>query len=163
MLKVIDIRIIQVIRLQNLVDQIRLRHDFWNVGHACNRIDFLNQIIASSCVFLASEICQFQSIHQRIEPYCTGLILIRKDQRSQFFTDHQSILVGQAIIISLIGILIDILDMLPYRKVLTIQFVYLASHISNQQLPIGNQTLGLICDVLQLVGNFELQSEDSAL
>ena len=83
MLKFVDSGRFQIIRVQNFVEQIRLRHDFRDVRHRCNSGNLLKQVAAGFAVFLSDEIGKLNAVYQRIEPQRLSIVFLRRDERCQ--------------------------------------------------------------------------------
>ena len=84
-LKFIHARVVQEAAVQDFFDQFCLRLNFWDVRNARYGGHFLHKVVFRAGIFLAREIRKLDSVHQRVETHCAGLILVRGDQACKFF------------------------------------------------------------------------------
>ena len=133
-LELVDAGSFQIVRVQDLVDELALHHDFRDVGNGCDGSDLFVEVCSGLGVLFAHEICQLDAIHQRVEAHRLGVVCIRRDQRRQFIADLQGVFVSEGCVVVRIGIQLYVLQVLADGKAFCTQFPHLADHILHQRL-----------------------------
>ena len=134
MLKFVDSGRFQIIRVQNFVEQIGLRHNFRDVCHRRDRSNLFHQVAARFTVLFPGKVGKLYTVHQGIKPQCLGVVLFGGDQRRQFLPHQQGVLVGQRRIIVCVCVQLYIFKMLAHSKVVLIQLLHFANHIVHKSL-----------------------------
>ena len=163
MLKLIDPCVVQIVGMQDFLDEFRLCPDFWDICHAGHAADLFHQILPGFLVGLAHQIGKFNAVHQRVKTHSTGFVHIRLEQRRHFLFQMERILIAEGLVARRVGELLHIPQVLPHSEVLSIQLLHLREHFVHQLLSEGNQFLGLVGQILELVDDLSFQIEDGAL
>ena len=81
MLKLVDARVVQIVGMQDLVDQLRFGHDLRDVRNTGDGGDFLDEIVPRAAVFLPGEIRKLNAIEQRVKAQGLGVVMLRLNER----------------------------------------------------------------------------------
>ena len=163
MLKLIDSSIVQIVGMQDLLNQLRLSPDLRDVGHAGHAADLFHQILACLLIGLSHQIGKFDAIHQCIKPHGAGLICVRLEQRRHFLFQMKRIFIAEGLVALRIGKLFYVFQMLLDREIAPVQLLYFGKHLPHQLLPEGDQLLGLVGQILELIDNLGFQIENRTL
>ena len=86
--KLIDTRIVKIVRMQYLLNQFTLLLNFGNIGYTGNPTHLFAKVSSCFCIFFTYKICKFYPIHKCIKTHRTCFVCIRPYQRSQLFSYH---------------------------------------------------------------------------
>ena len=84
--------------MQDLIDQLGLRHDLRNIRHRRNGSDLLHEVTSCLAILLSGKVSKLNPVHQGIESQCLGIVLLRCNERRQLLPHEQRILIGQGVI-----------------------------------------------------------------
>ena len=122
MLKIMDFRTAQIVRMENLVNQILLRGYLRDIGYTCYGVDFLNQFISCAGIFLSNQVRKFDAIEERVKTDSAGFVIIWENQRRNFIPQIQNVRVCENRITLRRREPLHITKMLFHRKIIPIQF-----------------------------------------
>ena len=162
-LKLVDSGVVQVISMQDLLDEFRLRPDLRDVCHAGHAADLLHQILPGFLIGLSNQVGKFNAIHQCIKPHGTGLVHIRLEEWGNLVPQVERILISEGLVARRVSELLYIPQVLPHSKIRPIQLLHFGEHFIYQLLSKGDQFLSLVGQILELVDNLSFQIEDGTL
>ena len=67
--------------MQQGVEEVRLSLDFRNVGYAGYALHAPHQVLSCLRIFFTLQIGKLNSVHQRIETHCPGIVWFRLQER----------------------------------------------------------------------------------
>ena len=81
MLKFVNPGCFQIIRVQNLIEKIRLCHDFRNVCNRCNGSNLFHQVATCLAILFSCKVGKLYAVHQGIKAHRLGVIFFWGNQR----------------------------------------------------------------------------------
>ena len=94
--------------MQQGVEEVRLSPDLRNIGYTGYALHAFHQVLSCFWIFFTLQIGKLNTVHQRIETHCSGIVRFRLQQRRHFFPDTQCILICEIIISGRFGVHIHI-------------------------------------------------------